>query len=185
MNNLINRAVFLDRDGVINKAVIRDRKPYSPATVNDLEIPDDVPQALAALKKRGFKLIVVTNQPDVARGKQSRESVEEINAKLLALLPLDDIRVCYHTDSDKCTCRKPGTGMLTEAAKTFSINLGQSFMVGDRWRDIDAGRAAGCQTIWIENDYDEEKPRNPDMTAKTLWDAAQEIISKLPAVQKN
>jgi D-glycero-D-manno-heptose 1,7-bisphosphate phosphatase len=180
-----SRAVFLDRDGVINKAIIRDRKPFSPATVKEMEIPDDVPRALELLKKHGFKLIVVTNQPDVARGWQTQESVEEINEKLKQLLPLDEVRVCYHTDANHCHCRKPLPGMLTDAAQALQIDLQASFMVGDRWRDIDAGRAAGCRTVWLENDYDEKKPLKPDMIAKTLWDAAQQIVANELSIQNN
>ncbi len=137
------RAVFLDRDGVLNRAIVRNGKPYPPASIEQLEIPSDVPDALQELKGHGFELIVVTNQPDVARGTQSRQMVEQMNQRLKSLLPLDDVFVCYHADQDKCTCRKPQPGLLLQAAKKLNIDLSGSFMVGDRWRDVEAGQNAG------------------------------------------
>jgi len=171
------RAVFLDRDGVLNEAVVRDGKPYSPAGLNEVVIPADVPEALRGLRAAGFALIVVTNQPDVARGIQPRAVVEEINAALRAELPLDDIFVCYHDDSDGCACRKPQPGLLLQAAGEYRIDLARSFMVGDRWRDVEAGRRAGCLTVRLEGHYREDGPDSPpDFIARSLFEAASWIL---------
>ncbi len=177
-----HKAVFLDRDGVLNHAVIRHGKPYPPSSLEELSIPDDAKSALDTLKLAGFLLIVVTNQPDVTRKKTSLEQVELINNTLKTTLDLDDVRVCYHDDADKCPCRKPKPGLITQAALDYQINLSESFMIGDRWRDIEAGHDAGVKTIWLYNDYNEKKPKYaPDFTAASLSEAAGWIRKvKLP-----
>lgn len=180
VSHKLRKAVFLDRDGVINRSVVRDGKPFSPSSVDEVEIMPDVPVALERLSEAGFLLICVTNQPDVARGKQSREVVEAIHDVLLKSLPLDEILVCYHDDSDGCQCRKPLPGMLLSAAERFSIELEESFMIGDRWRDIEAGRNAGCRTVLIDYGYDERvsiKP--PDVKVGLLSEAADWILKEL------
>ncbi len=154
------KAVFLDRDGVLNHAIVKDGKPYPPSNVDELEIPEDVPEALEVLKEAGFLLIGVTNQPDVSRGTQRREVVEAIHASLLKALPLDKIFVCYHDDADGCSCRKPLPGLLFQAAESYPIDLSCSFMIGDRWKDVEAGRRAGCVTILIEHHYAEKGPND-------------------------
>jgi D-sedoheptulose 7-phosphate isomerase len=171
------RAVFLDRDGVINRAFVRDGKPLPPPTLQELEILPGVPEALRDLKQHGFELLVVTNQPDVGRGKQSRESLDAMHRSLSAGLPIDEIFVCTHTDQEKCDCRKPLPGMILEAARKYNIDLAASFMVGDRWRDIDAGYNAGCKTILIDYGYSERAPDHAaDMRVKSLREAANWII---------
>jgi D-sedoheptulose 7-phosphate isomerase len=175
------RAVFLDRDGVINRTFVRDGKPFPPSTLQELEILPGVPEALEELKQYGYKLLVVTNQPDVARGKQSRQTIDAMHQALSARLPLDDIFVCYHTDQDKCDCRKPLPGMLFEAARKHNIDLAASFMVGDRWRDIEAGYNAGCKTILIDYGYSEKSPAQvPDLRVGSLREAADWIIRSAP-----
>lgn len=172
------RAVFLDRDGVLNRALVRDGKPYAPATIRGLEILDGVPAALEKLKALGFLLIVVSNQPEVARGSMARQAVEEIHHALRAALPLDDVLVCYHDDRDACQCRKPQPGLLLEAARRHDIDLPASFLVGDRWRDIDAGHNAGCRTVFIDHGYRERAPaRPPDVCVYSLLEAADWICS--------
>jgi D-glycero-D-manno-heptose 1,7-bisphosphate phosphatase len=178
IGGVMQRAVFLDRDGVINKAVVRDGKPYPPGRVEDVEIYEDVPEALKQLKAAGFLCVLVTNQPDVARGKQVRGVVEAIHEKLMASLPLDDCLVCYHDDEDGCACRKPAPGMLFMAAERLGISLKDSFMIGDRWRDIEAGRRAGCQTVWIDRKYSEPLKNKPDFTAESLLVAVEWILRK-------
>jgi D-glycero-D-manno-heptose 1,7-bisphosphate phosphatase len=160
------KAIFLDRDGVINNAVIRDGKPYPPSGLDEISINEGVKPSLRILHDMGFLLIVITNQPDVSRNRITKESVESINAFLKKNLPLDEIKVCYHDNSDQCECRKPKPGQLIEASKQYNIDLAKSFMVGDRWSDIEAGKRAGCKTIFIDNGYLEKKPEKPDFTIK-------------------
>jgi D-sedoheptulose 7-phosphate isomerase len=171
-------AVFLDRDGVLNRPVIRDDKPFPPSTLEELELLPDVAKSLLDLKAQGFALIVITNQPDVARGTQTRNAVEAIHQSLTSSLPIDDIFVCYHDDADDCACRKPRPGLLLEAQRKHNIDFSRSFFVGDRWRDIDAGHAAGCKTILIDYGYRERKPAQPpEATVRSLREAADWIIS--------
>ena len=173
----MTRAVFLDRDGVINRAVIKQGRPYPPPSVKDLEFLPRVKEAVEKLKRADFRLIVVTNQPDVATGLQHREVVEAMHAKICRELPIDDIKVCYHNDEDECSCRKPNPGMLLEAAEEWSLDLQRSFIVGDRWRDIEAGQAAGCKTILIRYQYDERQPDKPDALVDSLLEASELILS--------
>ncbi len=172
------RAVFLDRDGVLNRAIRVKGHARPPAGLEELEILPGVSQALQMLKRHGYWLIVVTNQPDVARGVQTRAMVETLNVTLTACLPLDEIRVCYHDDADDCGCRKPRPGLLQQAAHAHGIDLSASFMVGDRWRDIEAGHRAGCKTILVDYSYSEEIPRPPDHVVHSLSEAAQWILEQ-------
>ncbi|MGA8617532.1 MAG: HAD-IIIA family hydrolase [Candidatus Sulfotelmatobacter sp.] len=170
-------AVFLDRDGVLNRAVVRDGKPFPPSGPEDLEILPDVAPSLRDLKSRGFALFVITNQPDVPRGTQTRDSIEAIHKVLTSSLPIDDIFVCYHDDTDDCACRKPKPGLLFEAQRKHNIDLSRSFVVGDRWRDIDAGHRAGCKTILIDYGYRERKSgQPPEATVRSLREAADWIM---------
>lgn len=164
----LRRAVFLDRDGVLNRALLRDGCPHPPQSLAELEILPGVTEALARLREAGFLLIVVTNQPDVARGQQQRHVVEEINRALSARLPLDEVCVCYHDTADGCTCRKPAPGLLLAAAARWRIDLEASYMIGDRWKDIEAGRRAGCRTILIDHHYAEAMRGAPDYTTTSL-----------------
>jgi D-glycero-D-manno-heptose 1,7-bisphosphate phosphatase len=174
----IRRAVFLDRDGVINRAVVREGKPYPPASADDVEVLPGVAAALGRLKAAGYLLVVVTNQPDVARGAQSRQGVEAIHARLASQLPIDAFRVCYHDDRDGCLCRKPKPGLIVDAARDFGIDLRQSVMVGDRWRDVEAGRHAGCATAFIDCGYTERKPDKPDTVVLSLRQATDWILER-------
>jgi D-glycero-D-manno-heptose 1,7-bisphosphate phosphatase len=162
---------------VINRPVIRNGRPYPPADERELEILPGVADALARLRAGGFHLIVVTNQPDVARGTQTRDAIDRMHARLSATLPLDDIRVCPHDDGDGCACRKPEPGLLQQAANDADLSLADSFMVGDRWRDIAAGQRAGCTTVFIDWNYDERRPENPDAVVSSLTEAADWILA--------
>jgi D-glycero-D-manno-heptose 1,7-bisphosphate phosphatase len=173
------RAVFLDRDGVLNKAVVRDGRPYPPSSLAELELLPGVEAALHRLRAEGCRLVVVTNQPDVARGAQSQKTVELMHAWLRERLPLDDIRVCYHDDRDDCSCRKPRPGLLLDAARDHHIDLTRSFMVGDRWRDVEAGRRAGCRTVLVDCCYDEPLPNPPDARVASLSQAVDWIVGHL------
>jgi D-glycero-D-manno-heptose 1,7-bisphosphate phosphatase len=173
----MNRAVFLDRDGVINKAVIKNGKPYPPKNLDTLELIDNVKDLLHLLKKEGFKLIVVTNQPDVARKKISKRTVDLINNYLLNLLPIDNIETCFHDDSDNCICRKPLPGLILSSAKRYNIDLKKSYLIGDRWKDIAAGKAANCKTIFIDYNYDEINSIRADITTFSLKEAVEKILT--------
>jgi len=174
---LVTRAaVFLDRDGVLNAAVVRDGKPFPPASVDDLAIAPDAASALGRLRDAGYRLIVVTNQPDVARGDQRRETVEAINAALAAALPIDEFRVCYHDNGDGCDCRKPAPGLLLRAP---AHDLARSFIVGDRSGDIEAGRRAGVAgAILIDRGYGEGVRSEPDVRVASLADAVDWILGR-------
>jgi D-glycero-D-manno-heptose 1,7-bisphosphate phosphatase len=171
-------AVFLDRDGVLNRAIVRDGRPYPPASVRELVIAPDAPEALARLKSAGYRLVVVTNQPDVARGDQGREAVEAINAAIAAALPIDEVRVCYHDDGDGCGCRKPAPGLLLQPP---AHDLSRSVMVGDRWRDVEAGKRAGVRaTVLIDCGYREPMRVEPDVRVDSLRDAVAWILDLAP-----
>lgn len=171
------RAVFLDRDGVLIKTDMRDGRPYAKLRLEDLELLPGVKESVARLRGAGFVNVVVTNQPDVAKGKNSRENVEAMHEKLLSQLAIDDIRVCYHDNQHGCECRKPKPGMLLDAAENLDIDLQSSFLIGDRWRDIGAGKAAGCVTIWIDCGYKEQSGGDADYTVASLSDAVSIILS--------
>lgn len=172
-------AVFLDRDGVINRALERNGLPYPPASLAEFQILPGVPEACARLKQAGFLLVVATNQPDVGRGTTPQSVVDEIHTHLMARLPVDRVEVCTHPGKglSDCDCRKPKPGMLLRAARDLGIDLARSWMVGDRWRDIDCGHAAGCKTVFIDYGYAESLREKPDFSAGNLA-AAADIICR-------
>jgi D-glycero-D-manno-heptose 1,7-bisphosphate phosphatase len=172
----VRRAVFLDRDGVINREILRNGHATAPFAVAELEILPGVQEALDRLRDAGFLLVVVTNQPDVVRGSVSRDEVEMIHSRLRQLLTIDDIRVCYHDDADGCACRKPAPGMLFAAAVEHDITLAASYMVGDRWRDVGAGQRAGCTTILVQSNRDEPTTIEPNVRMGGLGEAAPWIL---------
>lgn len=172
------RAIFLDRDGVLNNIVLREGKPFPPASVEDMDIMPGVSQALLALAPHCL-LIVVTNQPDVARGITSMRRVCDMNHHLMEHLPLDDIYVCFHDDKDNCACRKPRPGLLQQAQAHYDIDMSNSIMIGDRWKDIAAGAALGIKTVWIDQQYHEPHPTSYDYRAHSLIDALPWIKSQL------
>ncbi len=170
------RAVFLDRDGVINQSVVVDGKPYPPSSLSELYILPGVKDALISLSKAGFVLIVVTNQPDVARGTTLLETVKEIHRYLASCLPIDEFYACFHLDEHRCDCRKPKPGSLFVAAEKHNIDLTKSYMVGDRWRDVEAGENAGCKTIFIDYGYGEKRPTSMNETVQNLQEAKNIIL---------
>ena len=174
----MNRAVFLDRDGVINRPVVRDGKPFPPITVDEFELLPGVPEACARLRAAGYLLILATNQPDVGRGTLARETVEAMHAKLNDLVPMDRMEVCYDPGQGvPSDFRKPAPGMLLRAAEELGIDLQASWMVGDRWRDIDCGVRAGCRTVFIDRGYDEQLRAQPDFRVGSLVEAADVILA--------
>jgi len=172
----MRRAVFLDRDGVVNRAVLRDGKPHPPASLAELRVLPGVREACRMLRDAGFALILITNQPDIARGTATSARVEEINGRLQRYLGLDDVRMCPHDDATRCTCRKPQPGLLLDAARKWNIDLRSSYMVGDRWRDVEAGQRAGCQTVFVDHGYRERRPDGPYVKVNSLREAAHWIL---------
>ena len=181
MQKYPNKAFFLDRDGVLNRAYVKNGKPYPPQTLEEFEILPGVCEALDLLHQEKFLLIVVTNQPDVTRGTQTKEVVQKMHAYLMEQLPLDDIEVCYEENS---ACYKPAPGMLLNAAQKHRIDLTQSYMIGDRWRDVGAGKAAGCSTIFIENHYREELKETPDLICANLLEGVLAILITQEGLKK-
>jgi D-glycero-D-manno-heptose 1,7-bisphosphate phosphatase len=173
----VRPAVFLDRDGVLNRAIVVDGKPHPPNSVDDLAILPGVPESCSRLRELGCALIVVTNQPDIARAGQQAATVEAINVALRTKVGVDAVYVCPHDDADRCECRKPAPGLLLQAAQDHRLDLTASFMVGDRWRDIEAGRRAGCRTIWIDQGYREQAAADPDAVVANLTEATNWIES--------
>lgn len=173
------RAVFLDRDGVLNEVVLRNGRSCPPASLAELRLTACVEECLEDLKRHGYLLIVVTNQPDVARGAQTKAAVEEMNAFLAGRLPIDDIYVCYHDDRDNCGCRKPAPGLLLEAASKYAIDLEGSFLIGDRWRDVEAGMRARCRTLLLDTGHAEKRPETrPTFESNSLRSAVDWIIAQ-------
>lgn len=177
-------AIFLDRDGTLNRQVIRDSKPYPPAALAEFELFPGVPEACASLAAAGYVLVVATNQPDVGRGTQSATVVESMHTRLLALVPsISRVEVCYapgtahapHLPADPR--RKPAPGMLLDAARALNLDLTRSWMVGDRWRDIDCGQRAGVRTVFIDFGYDETLKSPPDFTVSSFAEAARIILA--------
>ena len=173
----MKKAVFLDRDGVINKAFIKGGLPFSPSSLDELEILPGVKESISRLKKLNFISLVVTNQPDVSRGKINKNTTIKMNNFLKKEIEFDDIFVCYHDDKDNCNCRKPKPGLLLQASKKWNVDFKKSFIIGDRWKDIQAGEKTGCKTIFLDYKYKETKPKNPDFVTDTLLNATY-IIEK-------
>jgi len=167
----MNCAVFFDRDGVINKVMIQDGKPFSPRRFKEFKFVEGVENVLERLKREGFLNIIVTNQPDIARGLMEWKELNKMHEYIKENLPIDDIFVCPHDDKDNCECRKPKPGMFFEAAKKWNINLNASFMIGDSWRDIEAGKAAGCITILVDMPYNQRV--DPDYRVEKI----EEVLS--------
>ncbi len=180
---MTRRAVFLDRDGVLNRTVVRDGKPFPPDRLADVEILPGLTTSLQRLTDCGFVLIGITNQPDVARGTQTREVVESINALIQSKLPVREIFVCYHDSGDECDCRKPKPGLIFQAAQKYGLDLSLSWMIGDRWKDIAAGKVAGLKTIFIDYHYNEPYKGAPaDFTVEDATFIANIIMNSIRAL---
>lgn len=169
------KAVFLDRDGVILRTYVEHGVPHPPAAIEEFELLPQVLEAVNLLRAAGLELVVVTNQPDVARGLTTRAAVETLHDRLRQELGLTHIYTCYHDDRDVCRCRKPQPGLLEQAAAELDLSLAGSFMVGDRWRDVEAGQRAGCTTLLVRQPYSGEA--QADFEVAGLYAAAQRILS--------
>jgi len=176
------RAIFLDRDGVINKVILRNEKVSSPWKAKELMILPGVKETLKKFKAMGFLNIVVSNQPDVKRGFIKKEELFQMNEILNKNLVLDEIKICPHDDDDNCHCRKPKPGLILESARKHGIDLEQSFFVGDGWKDIEAGKAAGCKTILIKADYNKDLQKNCDYAVNNLKEALEIIKNSIQEV---
>lgn len=174
-----NRAVFLDRDGVLVVPEFRDGRSFAPRRLEDFGLYEAAKACVERLKAADYRLVVVTNQPDVGNGLVAQSVVEEMHKRLLSELPVDEIRVCYHTRSDACTCRKPRPGMLLAAAEKLGIDLSRSVMIGDRASDVDAGIAAGCRTVFIDLGYREPRPERADFIVTSLSEATEIILNEI------
>ncbi len=174
---MANKAVFLDRDGVLNWTRVENAKPYAPRKVEDFHLLEEALPSTQALKMAGYLLIVVTNQPDVGNGYVAQGVVEEMNAIMCKALPLDEVKVCFHAQDAGCQCRKPRPGMLTEAIEAHDIDPAASFMVGDRQGDVKAGKAAGCHTIFLERGYAESVKDEADFSCRDLAEATAYILN--------
>lgn len=161
---------------MLNRVNVVDGTPMPPKTFQEVEILDGVVEAVDILQKNNFLLVVVTNQPDVARGKTSRLHVEEINSYIGSSLGLEHFYTCFHDDSDHCKCRKPSPGLIDLAVAELNIDANQSYLIGDRWKDITAGQIAGCKTFFIDYSYPEQSPQNPFTRVSSLLEAANQII---------
>jgi D-glycero-D-manno-heptose 1,7-bisphosphate phosphatase len=166
----------LDRDGVLSRALVVDGQPRTPMRAADFEILPDVTSPCRRLHQAGYLLVVVTNQPDIARGLLSPGELEAMHRILRVKVPVDDIVVCPHDDGDHCDCRKPAPGMLLQAAADWGIDVAASVLVGDRWRDIEAGRRAGCRTVLVDHGWREQAPEGADAVADDLGEATAWIL---------
>lgn len=174
----MRRAVFLDRDGVISRSYVRGGKPYAPRRLEDFRLLPGAAQAVKSIKMGGFLVIVVTNQPDIGNGLVDAAVVEAMHARLRARVPVDDIRMCPHRQDEGCDCRKPKPGMLLAAARQWDIDLGRSYMIGDRDGDIVAGKAAGCYTLLVKRGYSEPRRASPDKMVRSLPAGVRYILSR-------
>jgi D-glycero-D-manno-heptose 1,7-bisphosphate phosphatase len=173
-----NKAVFFDRDGVLNFSEIKNRKPYPPKNADNLIIVENAKELLNELKNQKFLLICITNQPDFSRGTRTLQNIQQSNDKVSKTLNLDDLFCCLHDNKDNCSCRKPKPGMIFEAEKKWNIDLTKSFLIGDRKSDIEAGISANLKTIFIDYDYDEEKPNKYDFKCSNLQQAVSFILNE-------
>lgn len=157
----MRRAVFFDRDGVLNRVVMRVGEGGAPAIVGsprhiaEFELAEGAAEVVGRLRGAGFLVFVVTNQPDLARGLLEPAELEAMSSRLREEVGVDEVVVCPHDDRDGCGCRKPKPGMLEELASRWGVALDSSYMVGDSWRDMEAGRAAGCRTVLVRWPYNE------------------------------
>jgi D-glycero-D-manno-heptose 1,7-bisphosphate phosphatase len=174
----MKRAIFLDRDGVLNQSMLIEGVPKPPNSVEDVEILPGVVEAIQILRQYHFVPVVVTNQPDVARGDTTQSQVEAINTYIGSVTNIKHFYTCFHDDADMCDCRKPLPGLILRASSELDLNIQESFMVGDRWRDVVAGQLAGCQSFFIDNLYLEKAPKMPYKKVSSLLDAVKTIIGE-------
>jgi len=171
----MTRAAFLDRDGVLVREIVLGGQARAPMRLADFHVVPEARDQVARLHAAGLRCVVFTNQPEVARGLLKWDTLDQMHRQLRDATGVDDIQICPHDDTDQCECRKPKPGMLREAAQRADILLAESFVVGDRWRDIDAGHAVGCYAILIDRPY--SACSNPDARVPNLTAAVDLIVA--------
>jgi D-glycero-D-manno-heptose 1,7-bisphosphate phosphatase len=175
----MKKAIFLDRDGVLNAVVMINGIPTPPRNLEEVVMLPSVFEAINLLRSESFEIVVVTNQPDYARGTVSMSEILEINKFLGTQLDIQHFYTCFHDDIHNCDCRKPKPGLLIKAAAELDIDLQSSYMVGDRWRDIEAGQAAKCQCYFLDYSYHEKSPNLPFTQVSSLIEAAHLILEAI------
>ena len=180
-------AVFLDRDGVINEAIERDGKRHSPMSSSEFAFIHGIEAAFDALQSLQIPIVVVTNQPEVARGRLNTDALTVMHQLISDRFEVTDIVFCPHDDADRCACRKPKPGMILSSCARHGLDPGRSVMVGDQRKDIEAGFAAGCRTILVNNPVlvaEYERPTlpsgiRPDRHGPSLVSAIPMIVELL------
>jgi D-glycero-D-manno-heptose 1,7-bisphosphate phosphatase len=171
----MKRAVFLDRDGVLNRVIVRNGKAFAPHSLESFKILANASSCVSQLRESGLLAIVVTNQPEIGRGTLKAVTVDQMHRRLRSVVPVDDIFVCPHREADACPCRKPKPGLLVAAAEKWRIDLQHSFLIGDRWRDVEAGEAVGCCTFLLQRPYNGQAV--PNYLVKNLDEAVAKIVT--------
>lgn len=174
------KILFLDRDGVVNQVMVKDGKPMPPQTLDEFSYVPGIFELCDRAKKDGFLIVIVTNQPDISRGLVEDTMVDQFHKKIMRELPIDEIIVCPHDDMHHCDCRKPKPGMLLRALQKYNARKEDCWMVGDRWRDVEAANAAGVPVIWIDYGYDERRPTTAEYIVSDL-----SSIVRLEIIQRN
>lgn len=173
----LTRAVFFDRDGVLNEAAVRGGTPRSPSSLADLRIVPGARSSVAAVRDAGYMTIIITNQPNIARGVQGRGVVDSLNTAVASAVGADVVYTCAHDDADNCACRKPRPGLILQAARDHHLDLKRSFFIGDRWKDVACGKSAGCTTIFLDRGYSETRSDpGADYSVRSLEDAVDCIL---------
>ena len=174
----MKKAVFLDRDGVVSRAVVINNRPFSIRRASDLQILDEVNEALGIFGKLALIPIIISNQPDVARGLLSQLEHEKIESKIVTLTGISKIYTCTHDEKDNCFCRKPKPGLILKAAEDHDIDITKSYLIGDRWRDMDLAKNVDCRSFFINRNYEEKYPEYFDYETGSILESAK-IIEKL------
>jgi D-glycero-D-manno-heptose 1,7-bisphosphate phosphatase len=177
-NNLKKRCVFLDRDGVINQSIIVNKKPFSPRTKSEFKFIPNIKNLISKIVELNFYTIIITNQPDIATAHLDEEMLKYFHDKIRRKIPITDIFVCRHISSQNCFCRKPKPGLILEAAKKYNIDLKKSYLIGDRWKDINAANEVGCHSIFIDYDYTEKLETKPNNHVKSMAEACDVFFKK-------
>jgi D-glycero-D-manno-heptose 1,7-bisphosphate phosphatase len=169
-------AAFLDRDGVLNASLFKGGVPCPPSDLLDVRILPGVKKAIELLHENNYLPVVITNQPDVARGKKELFEIEAINDYVRSETGVSNFYICPHDDADQCRCRKPKPGLIEIAVSKLGIDLSKSFLVGDRWRDIEAGQSLGLPSYFIDYSYNELEPKTPFIRVSSLLEAVETRI---------